>query len=536
LFGHSKGSRSSTAMPTLEALRYRHSEHRQHSQHWQLLEAMVAGGSQMTLDKKKQILPNPDGRPATVVEERAKLATYTNKISPILTRFNSQLFEQPPTFRGSKHPFWNEKFFSNGALLDGDDDARASFLTFLGESMFKALVCGKAIAQVDTRIASGSAQSLVDQASNGEIEPYVLLHPRSALWDWDSGSKGFQFVKLHQFRCVRGKWDEPPIGEHEFTIYQREDEGVIRASRYTIRKRLKEQEKPPTTEAEFDLDKLEEKNVEIQPVLMPGGQPLENVPIFNYSGVFEFPIVTLTVPPQLWIADQLFECQKSYFSQTGALEYALYSNNYSMPVVTGVDDPDDDPLQTQKMGEGYYLTLKTGQSITSFERSGGSIQTAISYRSEIKRDIYDQLQQIAMSAADGAAIVARSGQSKREDRRPEQILLETYGQRVKEYGVQILRAASIAHAEDVRWECDGLDDFLGEGILEEIADVQGLQTVPIPSPTFKRETAKFLVKRVGRNYGFASDKVTQSLEEIDKAPDEKFEPVAQPIPEPEQST
>lgn len=511
-------------MPTLEQLRYRHPEHREHANHWKLLEAMVAGGSQMTPAMKKLILPNPDGRPAAVVDERVKLATYTNKISPILTRFNSQLFEQPPTFTGSKHPFWTEKFFPNGALLDGDDDARASFLSFQSESMFKALVTGKAIAQIDTRISSGAAQSLVDQASNGEIEPYVLLHPRSALWDWDSGSKGFQFVKLHQFRVVRGRWDEPPIGEHDFTIYQRDENGAVLASRYTVRKVLKEKEKPPTTEAEFDLDKSEEKNVEIQPVLMPSGQPLENVLIFNYGRVFEFPIVTLTVPPQLHIADQLFECQKSYFSQTSALEYALYANNYSMPVVTGVDDPDDDPLQTQKMGEGYYLTLKTGQSITSFERGGGSIQTAIGYREQIERDLFSQLQQIALNVVGGAAI-ARSGESKKEDRRPEALLLETFGVLIKEYTLQILKVASIAHAENVQWQCDGFSDFLVEDVISEsLGDAQILQTLTIPSSTFKKEFAKSLIKQVGRAYEMTPDTVTQMLEEIDTATEEAFEP------------
>jgi hypothetical protein len=516
-------------MPTLAQLRRRHPEHKADLDHWQLLTSIVQGGRSMDEAAKQKLLPNPDGRPMEVVKERVKLATYTNKIGPILTRFNSQLFSQPPTFSGSDKPFW-EVFRNGGALLDDDDDARASFNTLLSRAMFAALTTGKAIAQIDTRIASGEAKSLEEQSENGELEPYVILHPRSALWDWKSASKGFQFAKLHAWRVVQDTWDAEPVGEHDFTIFQRQADGTIIASRYTVRKRPRPGEKPPENPY-FSLDDCKDEDVEILPFKLENGTTLENQQIFSVGGKFEFPIVSLTLPPSLCIADQLFECQKSFFSQTAALEYAMFCNNYAMLVVLGVEDEDDDPLRRKKVGEGFYLTLKPGQSLTSFERSGTTITTAINYRAEIKRDIYDQLQQIAMSAADGAAIIARSGESKREDRRPEQLLLSEFGRLTKEFAVQILRCAAIAHGEDATWKAEGLDDFMGEGILEEIADIQGLQLLPMPSPTFKRETMKYLAQRAAKRFSFASDKTTTILKELDSAADEEFEPPA-PMPEP----
>lgn len=462
----------------------------------------------MTEEFKRLILPNPDGRPEKVIQERVRLATYTNKIGPILTRFNAQLFADPAAFIGSKDPFWTEKFFSRGCLLDGDDDSRASFRSLLSDAMFAALATGKAIAQVDTRIASGAAGSRVVQSQLGELEPYVVLHPRSALWDWYSDNDGFRFAKIHRFRYIRDRWDSPPIPEHDFTIYQREDDGAIVASRYTVRKKSRNGEPVPV--APLDLETLDEKTAEVKTVLAP-------TPIFSVKGRFEFPVLTLTLPAPLWMGDQLFEPQKSYFAQTAALEYALYCNNYSMPVIMGVDDEEDDPFLDQKIGEGFYLTLKTGQSLTSFERGGGTVGTAISYRGEIKRDIYDTLQQIAMSADDGAAILARSGESKKEDRRPEQLLLERYGQLIREYAKQILDCAAIAHGEDVRWEVDGFDDFLGEGFVEDLNDFNGVKAASIPSETFLREAAKVFVKNAAKAYNFPPEVLAKSLEEIDKA-------------------
>lgn len=506
-------------IPTLEQLRSRHPEHVANQKHWELLDAIVAGGNRVGSEQKRQLLANPDGRPPKVMEERLKLATYCNKIGPILTRFNSELFGQPASKTGSKEEFWTEKFFAQGAILKGDDDARATFDSLLSESMFQALSTGKAIAQVDTRKISGNSISKQDQKANGELEPYVILHPRTALWDWEADRQGFKFAKLHQCRMVRDRWSSPPVPEHDFTIYERQGDGSIFASRYTVRKQLKDGEKPPT--CALDLDRLKDKDVIITAELDPS-------PIFNLNGVFEFPVLTLTLPETLWMADQLFDCQKAYFSQTAALEWGIYTSNYAMPVISGVEDEDDDPAKDQKFGDGYYLTLKPGQSLSWAERGGAAFSTAISYRGEVKRDIYDVLQQIAMSAADGVAVTARSGASKKEDRRPTELLLEKYGELVRTFAKQILDVAAIAHDEKVTWEIEGYRDFLDEGLIEDITDFQGVQSVLVPSLTFKKETAKRFAKRVSQAMEIPSEKITKMLEELESAKEADFAPPAPP--------
>jgi hypothetical protein len=308
---------------------------------------------------------------------------------------------------------------------------------------------------------------------------------------------------LHQFQLVQESWDSPRIPQHIFTIYYRQNEKIL-TSKYVVKRIPKDNKPLPLMPF---IDAIEAKDITIETII-------ENQPIFNVRGKFEFPIATLTLPKSLWMAAQLFDSQKAYFNQTAALEYALYTNNYSMPVVTGVDDDSDDPLQNRRMGDGYYLTLKTGQQITNFERSGESIKTAIKYRSEIKRDIYDVLQQIAMSASDGASIIARSGQSKAEDRRPEQILLERYGQIVKEFILQILKPAAIAHGEIVDWNITGYDEFLGFELSELLQDMQMIDAANIPSPSFKKEIQKHFIKRAARSYDLNPESVQAALDEI----------------------
>lgn len=489
-------------MELLESLRYRHPEHRRYAEYWQTLSNVVDGGDRMTLSEKLGLLPNPDGRPMEIMEERAKLASYCNKIAPILSRFNSELFRCPGVPIGSEDPFWSQEFFPCAGLIDGDDDARSSFATILRESMMMALTTGKAIAQVDVK-AGGNALSLADQKASGELNPYVVLHPRWALWDWECGLSGFSFAKIHQFRVNRESWYSDPIPEHIFTIYYRDGEKVY-TSKYIVRKIPKGRPIPPVP----FIEGCDRKDVIIDPVI-------EDQEIFNMGGKFEFPIVTLTLPRSLWMGSQLFDCQRSYFNQTAALEFALYTNNYSIPIITGVDDESDDPLRGKRVGDGYYLTLKTGQGITHFERSTSTVDNAIKYRAEIKRDIYDILQQIAMSASDGAAVIARSGESKKEDRRPEEILLERYGQIIKEYIIQILNCAAIAHRELVVWDVVGYDDFLGFSMAELLEDMVGIKTANIPSPTFNKEIIKHFIKRAGRIYDLDESSITDALAEVD---------------------
>lgn len=489
-------------MDLLDSLKYRHPEHREYAEYWNTLTNVVEGGDRMTTKEKLALLANPDGRPHEVMEERAKLSSYCNKIAPILARFNSELFRCPGVPTGSLDPFWANEFFPCGALTDNDDDARSSFNTFLQESMMAALTTGKAIAQVDVK-AGGLSTSLADQKASGELNPYVILHPRTALWDWQRDVDGFSFTKIHQFRLFRENWYDDPIPEHIFTIFYRRDTKIY-TSKYIIRKIPKNNR--PVPPMPF-IQMCDRKDIIIDPVI-------QDQEIFNTNGKFEFPIITLTLPRPLWMASQLFDCQKSYFNQTAALEYALYTNNYSIPIITGVDDESDDPLQGKRVGDGYYLTLKTGQEITQFERSTSTVNNAIKYRAEIKRDIYDILQQIAMSAGDGISIIARSGESKKEDRRPEEILLERYGQIVKEYIIQILRAASIAHREIVDWGVVGYDDFLGFSVSELLSDLEEIRKANIPSPTFNNEIVKHFVKRAGRIYDLDEDAIAIALDEL----------------------
>ena len=498
--------------PSLAALKRRHPSHRESAEYWQILDALMQGGSKLTPEIKSKLLSNPDNRPASIQKERVKLARYFPKISPIAARFVSQLFAAPIQFEGSKNKFWSDTFFPGGALLPAeDDDGRSSFLAFLRSAILQALGQGKAIAQIDTAVAT-ETRTKKQQRDRAEDEPYCLLVPRGDLWDWESDRNGFKFAKLHRFSWMRESWDGDPVALHDFTIYQRKPDGSIVVSRFSVKHEDKGGSDFDKGTQNFNLESLSERDAIIETV-----NGLDEKPIFHIGSTYKFPIVTLTLPSSLWLADQLHDPQVSHFNQTASLEYGLVASNYAMPTIS-TEDIEDFTDRNNKFGEGYYLHLDPShnEAVGWTERPGNSFSTSIEYREKVEGDIDRTVQQIALSAAD--AVTSTSGEAIRQARKPEEILLTTYGAMVKDFAKGILDVAAIARGEKVTWVVNGLDDFSEVSLLSAAQETQLITQVGIQSATFNKEAQKSFVREFSKQNEFAPATLKKILTEIDKAP------------------
>jgi uncharacterized protein len=477
--------------PTLAALKRRHPAHRDSADYWKILDALTQGGSKFTPELKQQLLSNPDNRPVAIQKERVKLARYFNKIGTISSRFISQLFAAPIGFEGSSDKFWKDTFFPGGALLPAeDDDGRSTFNAFLRAALLQALSQGKAIAQIDTSVATETLNKK-QQRDRKEDEPYCLLVPRGDLWDWESDRGGFKFAKLHRFSWARNSWDGDPVAVHDFTIYQRKPDNSIVVSRYAVEHEDKASDFDRGTQS-FNLESISESDAVIETV-----NKLDEKPIFHIGSTFKFPIVTLALPSSLWLADQLHDPQVSHFNQTASLEYGLVASNYAMPTIES-DDIEDFTDRNKKFGDGYYIHLDP------------SHKEAIGWT-----DIDRTVQQIALSAAD--AVTSTSGQAIREARKPEEILLTTYGAMVKEFAKSILDVSAIGHNENVNWVVSGLDDFSSIDLTEVAQENQLVIQAGIQSQTFNKEVQKTFVREVGKQKEFDPKLLKKMLDEVDKA-------------------
>jgi hypothetical protein len=99
---------------------------------------------------------------------------------------------------------------------------------------------------------------------------------------------------------------------------------------------------------------------------------------------------------------------------------------------------------------------------------------------------------MALSLANTGAAVGRSGESKAEDRSATEIVLGYLGALAREFGIKIYRCVSEARGEDVTWVAHGLDSFDIEDRADLIDEAVQLETIEIPSLTWKKEHKKQL--------------------------------------------
>jgi hypothetical protein len=422
-------------------------------------------------------------------------------------KVQSQITAKEPVYLGSEDPFWDEVFFKEGGITAKKDSPRCSFQTFLQDGILQALTHGQAIAVVDVPDV-GEVQSLAQQRSLGGDQPYVQLRPIKDLWESEVDENGFRFAKLHSATMVRDSWLSEATLQHRFLIYER-DGGMIYVSRYQATVLLREgQQLTPE-----DYIKVPD-TAEISVIK-------EREPIFyinaGNSNIVRFPVVTMTLPEPLRLADQLFDTQVSFFNQTAAVEWAILSTNYAQLIFQDVLDEDELAERINgRAGNGYFWALPEGVKATWLERDGAGIDRGREYRKELKAEMLEIVQQVAANATLYQRTHA-SGESKKEDRRALDILLEVYGHRLRQFASEILNVAAIAHGENVTWTVNGFDHYDGDTLQDDLQQLVSVTGV-VDSPTLRREGQKAIAARAVHELGLPEEIRQQISDEIAKSP------------------
>lgn len=465
---------------------------------WRLLQALAAGGEKVDDEVKSKLLYTPYRIESDALQERLKTAPFVPMLGGILMKIQSQVTAKEPSYTGSDDPFWVD-FFESGALSNQKDSPRCSFHRFLQSAVLQALTTQQAIAVVDTPDV-GSVESLAQQRALGGDRPYVQLRPREDVWQSAADADGFKFCKLHSCRTVEDSWMDEPGIEHVFLIYEKRG-GYVYFSKYKVR----------DESARADVDEISDKAV-VEVIK-------EEEPVFflnsGMSVYTKFPVVTMTFPEPLWLADQLLDTQVSLFNQTAAVEWALLSTNYAQLLFQDVDRLEElNDRISGGAGNGYYWALPPGVQATWLERDGSGIDRGREYRKELKSEMLEIVQQVASSAIN---YKYASGESKKEDRRALDILLEVYGYSLRRFAGDILNVAAIAHGESVAWKVDGFSNYDGDSLLEDLAQYTEVAK-NINSPTLRRESQKTLSLRAIQELNLPDEIAVQIAEEIGLEP------------------
>lgn len=493
-------------MPELKSIIYRHPEHRKFYDRWRHLDAMSAGGEAMTDEIKRELLANPDQSRPTTFNERIRLATYDSVIGALIMRLSSQLLADKASYEGDKGPVW-DWFFESGAKIPRDKDGRSGFHQLLSQSVISALTTGTAVIQIDA--PNVSATNALELSAQGGDRPTAIMRGRESLWDWQEYECDLRFAKIHDYFEVRDRWDSPITPLHRFSIFEKKEGGNVTLTQYDISPR------DPEKYQVFGIKELEQ--IESQNVIIKEYPPVN---LFStISGVSRFPIVLFTFPHELVIAQQLYDLQKSAFNHSLGTEWAILQTNYAQLVFTKVDKPhqegNNNPAKFSPGGDGRYWELTDDTDVKWLTRNPEGIQLGIEYEEKLRSRMLEKIHAIAQTAATAFASRRQSGESKKEDRRALDILLEIYGACIREQAAKILNVASIVTNSTTEWIVRGFTDYNSESFLECAEEYLGLKEAGINSNTLTRESQLALASKAVEHFGLNPSVINDIKEEIE---------------------
>jgi hypothetical protein len=338
----------------------------------------------------------------------------------------------------------------------------------------------------------------------GGDRPFVLVRPRSAILDWDTNQWGYKFAKIHTTELIRDSWTSYPTLAHRYQIYQRTPDGRITSQEWrTLPKEAGAQTPEPR---ETDHLEMVAEEQDIFHVLTPNG-PL-----------FRFPLIPLNVTPSLAVGPQLLEIYSQFFTQMAAINYASLVSLWRQLIFEGVtDDAQITKAIGSGAGDGFWWALPPGTKALWLETDTAGLEFAFKYADGLKAEMYDQISQIALSAAASYQGIARSGESKKEDRRASDILLATYGSAVRTSAQGVLDCASVARGEVVSFAVQGFNKYDSDGLRDDIAEF--IEASPIiASPTFNREGRKAIAAEAITALGLHPGLIGEIAGEIDQSP------------------
>ena len=489
---------------------------------WEKCDLFYRGG--FALEKRvADYMPKLVGEHPKRYAERIKSAAYLNYVGQIVDYFTSALFADELTVR---EPPQEDGKPARGAV---DDDYYASFAKdadgrgtklndILKVVLTNALNKRRALLHLDMPASSGDAANLAQEEAMGLGRLYAFEVPLEQVIDWDYDDQGgFSYVVIHRKKTTKGApgkragtiveefkvWEKVEAHEPEgerlgFDPDSNGDAGsVVRWSLYRVEYRPED----CGSKQGFGKD---------------GPAPEFDVPLVD-EGTVSFkriPLLEFVVPDGLWVGNKLVPVAQEHYARRASLNAGENRSMVAIPYVALGPEMsavgDAMPSQAQqnpnrgvdpvsKFEAQGWLQIGAGDSIGFAEPEGKAYDLVDQQLTRLKDEMFRIVHQMAMSVSNNAKGVGRSGESKKEDRYAEGIVLGEYGRLLRNFAVLVHKTASDARGEtDADWQAYGLDDFTDEMREDMIAEAVALQPIAagIPSLTFKKRHAVQLARRL----------------------------------------
>lgn len=473
-------------MPTYEELTNKHPDY--DAKEWHKARALHSGGKALLGNKTllRELFPKHLAEKDKVYEERCKRAFYLPYAAEILNSILAGLFADPLDCKisgkeeGVTMPitdkYWTE-FFED---CTGPGGCEKSWVDFLRDQLLTSLLTKTAWTLIDfPRIPDEFKDQTLTAKQEDDLglsKAYCVDIAPEMVFDWEEDPNTGELVWVnicHKVRLRTDISDNRKSVTETFTVYYRD-----RWERYQI---TYDEDKPP------------------QP---PDEIPSAGGALHTFGKV---PVVRLDVGDELWIANKIMSVAIAHFNLRNALSWAEYKSLFPVMVAFKEGQNVLNPLtenpnreMSQLVGQGYIMSMAAGDRIEFVGPGSEAYEAAMKDLGILKDEMHRVVHQVAMSVDNTGAAMQRSGDSRALDYKMTALLLYALAKLVKEHCLRVLKLIEVGRKETkpANWVCLGMDSYDQTSLTELMNQANVVDTISIPSATFKRLWCFSLAQRL----------------------------------------
>lgn len=465
----------------------------------------------------KKILDRAPNETKAAFDYRVSRASYMPYFGQLVDYLVGALFAAPihVTPAGDANDpntigeFPDPKFYQ---LFAKDSDRKGChFAQLIRECTTEALLCKCAWVAVDMPPAV-QAESIAEEDAAGGARGYAYLLPYEEVFDWaeDKDGDGDLSWAIIGRRCIERSTPESirDTYHERYTVWQKDP--ASRVVSFTV---------------------YETEPVKIGQDIQPETDILQ-----KEKGTTTFariPLVRFELPSGLWAGNKIGPLAEEHFQRRsdmlGSMARSLHEVPYILqgPEIPGADegiseaqsDPGRGNVPVGPQQRSGWLVLGSQDKVGFAGPSGKAYEITDKQLHDLRDEIFRSVHAMALSLANTGGTARRSAESKTEDRRATGVVLDYLGTKARELGVNVYKTISDARKEVVVWVAHGLDDFDLEEQTSVVADAEAVQTLDIPSRTFRKEyTTKVALSLLP---GLTPDTKSQIQQEISDGVEEK---------------
>jgi len=459
-------------------LKYRHPEY--DAKYWRKCRAFYAGGKRLLEDRRlmKECFPRHLSETPTVYKERCDRAFYIPYAGEIINSLVAGLFGEELKIEGDPKPdefyddFWEDCSPPGGR--------RQTLNELLKQQVLTSLLCRRAWTLVDLPDVGYDENGPVEfvtaaqEEEAGALDAYAVPIDPEMVLDWEESEDGELIWALILNTSQRRDSIEADrsITRDEYTYYTADT-----WERYVV---------------EYAPGKEPQDEEEIDPVA--GGA-------HTFGRV---PLARLEVDEGMWAMGKILPIAIAHFNLRNALSWAEYKSLFPVlaafkqpmdPLNPNSEDPDRDVNQVY--GQGRVVGFANQDRLEYVGPDSGPFGVAMQDLNNLRDEMHRVLHHMALSVDNSAAALQRSAENKQVDQAATAIILRALGLCVREHTRDIYELVESGRVEDEHtWTVEGMEKFDEINVDSLVTQAETVDTVSIPSATFKQRWTYMLARRL----------------------------------------